>query len=628
MSKKKRKGSESVELNLAAMLDMAFQLLTFFILTFKPAPVEGQVDLRLPPPEPVTNVQAKAPPAGSADSKDPVQGLESLIVSIFPTPGGQIGSLAIGESNVAGLGQLEAQLKTILADPGSPFKQVIIQVGAFAALRRINACHRHLHPPVDGRRIEAFQVEFRRIARGRRELTISHYVENGAGFFRSTCQAAIRESGLLLMRRFRRPPPQKLLSGREFTRLMSMLLMLGVLWMMMMRARDPDVWRWLASDPDGGKRTVQPDDDEPDQPVGPRAGKRSEPRADEPKRVDVASAAAMQADNKPDDGKPDDGKPDDGKPADSNKPAGQPAEMAIAQSPVAPVASEDFEKIVPGPTDEDEGEWDAAKEEFQAITDKDVLAAIEMPLYWRLVKWVQAQTFDQLRQRAKTVSYVQLWEQPDEYRGKLIRLKMLHLRQAFKWPATENSANVKVVYDARGWTDDSKVFPYIVLFCDKPPKLRLGSDIHEESTFVGYFLKQMSYRDGLDTRRAAPLLIGRLHWEKNLAEEALQSNRAQAGEFWPVLIGGGVFLVAIVGIWVYRARSPRKRSDLALKPVEEEAVENWIDQIGQDEPEQEAQARNGRTKYANGREKDAKSLDWTDPGLHDETFPGFPEDTI
>ena len=51
MSRKKRKrGLEEVELNLAAMLDMAFQLLTFFILTFKPAPVEGQITLRLRPP--------------------------------------------------------------------------------------------------------------------------------------------------------------------------------------------------------------------------------------------------------------------------------------------------------------------------------------------------------------------------------------------------------------------------------------------------------------------------------------------------------------------------------------------------------------------------------------------------
>ena len=36
--KKKSRGKEEVELNLAAMLDMAFQLLAFFILTFRPSP--------------------------------------------------------------------------------------------------------------------------------------------------------------------------------------------------------------------------------------------------------------------------------------------------------------------------------------------------------------------------------------------------------------------------------------------------------------------------------------------------------------------------------------------------------------------------------------------------------------
>lgn len=54
MRRRKRKRDQGdVEMNLAAMLDMAFQLLTFFILTFKPAPVEGQLAVNLPPPIPV-----------------------------------------------------------------------------------------------------------------------------------------------------------------------------------------------------------------------------------------------------------------------------------------------------------------------------------------------------------------------------------------------------------------------------------------------------------------------------------------------------------------------------------------------------------------------------------------------
>jgi biopolymer transport protein ExbD len=129
MSRKRRK-QEDVALNLAAMLDMAFQLLTFFILTFKPAPMEGQIDLRLPPPQAITGGKAQA--GENTKNTDPVEGVNSLIISIFPTAGGGISQLAIGEGTIPGnsLTQLEARLKTVLADPTSPFDQIIVQVGS------------------------------------------------------------------------------------------------------------------------------------------------------------------------------------------------------------------------------------------------------------------------------------------------------------------------------------------------------------------------------------------------------------------------------------------------------------------------------------------------------------------
>jgi biopolymer transport protein ExbD len=118
-----------VELNLAAMLDMAFQLLTFFILTFKPAPIEGQISLRLPPPVPINLNKGQA---AGADTKNnnAIQGVNSLIISVFPDNAGNIDSLAIGELNAGSLSSLDAKLKTMFADPGNPFEQVIIQVGA------------------------------------------------------------------------------------------------------------------------------------------------------------------------------------------------------------------------------------------------------------------------------------------------------------------------------------------------------------------------------------------------------------------------------------------------------------------------------------------------------------------
>src|ERR1700675_2830491 len=101
--RKRRKSDGAVELNLAAMLDMAFQLLTFFILTFRPAPVEGQISLRMPPAQPVSPVKNAVQAGSDAANDNPVQGINSLVINIIPNASGGIGSMAIGEGAVATL---------------------------------------------------------------------------------------------------------------------------------------------------------------------------------------------------------------------------------------------------------------------------------------------------------------------------------------------------------------------------------------------------------------------------------------------------------------------------------------------------------------------------------------------
>lgn len=119
-----------MELNLAAMLDMAFQLLTFFILTFKPAPVEGDIVLHMPPPMPTT-VSTKAEKLGSNTSNtSPVQALETLTITVVGNEAGSIKVIAVGDTSVNGLDGLDGKLRAILGDRGAPFEQVLIQVGA------------------------------------------------------------------------------------------------------------------------------------------------------------------------------------------------------------------------------------------------------------------------------------------------------------------------------------------------------------------------------------------------------------------------------------------------------------------------------------------------------------------
>jgi len=92
--RRRKREQDEVQLNMAAMLDMAFQLLTFFVLTYRPGAIEGQIDLRMPPPQAITGMAA-AKPAGATVSTEPVEGVDTLVITIVPTQEGNIAALRL-----------------------------------------------------------------------------------------------------------------------------------------------------------------------------------------------------------------------------------------------------------------------------------------------------------------------------------------------------------------------------------------------------------------------------------------------------------------------------------------------------------------------------------------------------
>ncbi len=234
------------------------------------------------------------------------------------------------------------------------------------------------------------------------------------------------------------------------------------------------------------------------------------------------------------------------------------------------------ETVIATPGADDPEEADAAREEYQALADRAPLDGVEMSAYWRQMRWSRGLTFAEMEQSARRdVLFTQLWEEPEKYRGQLIRLR-LHVKRALTHEAPQNSAGVKRVYEAWGWTEESRSFPYLVVFSELPPQMPLGPDIHEEAVFVGYFLKQMSYQ-AYDNARAAPLLIGRLHWQPNPARIALEKSRG-GGNFWPTALAGGVAVLAIVGSWIWKRR--RRRHGVRLPQAEASLAGNqWWQQV-------------------------------------------------
>jgi biopolymer transport protein ExbD len=91
---RRRQGTDFVDpdLPITPMLDMSFQLLAFFIMTFKPAPTEGQIAMTLPKEEGGEAISAPSP----FDEK-PVR----YIIRVEASDTGQIKRMSLKEADSA-----------------------------------------------------------------------------------------------------------------------------------------------------------------------------------------------------------------------------------------------------------------------------------------------------------------------------------------------------------------------------------------------------------------------------------------------------------------------------------------------------------------------------------------------
>ncbi|HVX10181.1 MAG TPA: hypothetical protein VHC22_03165 [Pirellulales bacterium] len=242
---------------------------------------------------------------------------------------------------------------------------------------------------------------------------------------------------------------------------------------------------------------------------------------------------------------------------------------------------------------DDPEERDAAREEFEAVSDKAALAAEEMPSYWRLLRWACSQSFADMQARARrNVLYTQLWERPDKYRGELITMR-LHVVRTLVHEAPRNSAGVQQVCEVWGWTDESQSFPYVTVLVERPPALKLGAKVEQDGTFVGYFLKTMAYTDALGERRASPMLLGRLRCEER--PTLAISNPDDSIAFWRTMAVGGGLAILVAASWYWRRARRRPPAADLTKTAD---TEHWLQAVQADDAPIASASGNGRWNRA------------------------------
>ena len=133
-----KKKAEEIEVQITPMLDMAFQLLTFFILTYHPSPTEGQFALNLMPAQAVAKPD-EAPTAEAPPSDGTPPALKSVTTTLRADAEGNLAGIVMGDNEVAP-DKVQDEVKRLYKDPSLPFDQALIQVDPklkYAALMTI-----------------------------------------------------------------------------------------------------------------------------------------------------------------------------------------------------------------------------------------------------------------------------------------------------------------------------------------------------------------------------------------------------------------------------------------------------------------------------------------------------------
>lgn len=381
--------------------------------------------------------------------------------------------------------------------------------------------------------------------------------------------------------------PKRLFRGAEFTRLMTMVVMLFVLGMMIKTAQDPDTWKWLVSKPGKPDQVVAEgnSNDKPQREVVP-------PNAVSSTSASTASTTIAAA-----------------SPAPAEKPATTPAAAASTStnSPGQPSASTTTSaapltsnKIPPatGPTDEDEAEAIASEEDFDFIVDNAIeLHPEEQAAYERITRWVVNQPYERLAARAmsKNPTYSSFVTNPDDLRkpGKLFSF-VVHVRMAYKFDTklivkNEDDPHDPIpLYYMWGTIDEAPGRLLYFLVYDPPAGLPLGKDLREDVRFVGYFFRVQGYipaKADLNAKvQPAPSFIGRIAWKARAPGVVLQSSELP----WLIALAGGAAVILLawtIYFLVSRRRPGHSISNLAPPPAL--TVENWLDQVDSGEVDEE-----------------------------------------
>jgi hypothetical protein len=190
---------------------------------------------------------------------------------------------------------------------------------------------------------------------------------------------------------------------------------------------------------------------------------------------------------------------------------------------------------------------------FASVEDDTVFRAAENDAWFHLFEVLSAAPPADLAAAATSIDFAQLFQQPAEYRGRLVTLAG-RVRRVELLEAPANTYGVKRYYRAVLETSANPVFVY---FLELPQGFPRGDRLFEDAAATGFFFKRMAYR-AVDDIRTAPVIAARtLTW----TPRSTATPPAPSSTWLSLLV---LAAATYAGFWIWRLWHWRGRAAASL----------------------------------------------------------------
>ena len=288
--------------------------------------------------------------------------------------------------------------------------------------------------------------------------------------------------------------PRNFLSRREQWRLLLLVLTLGLIVILMFEARKPEHYSWFCAageDGAGGGTTGKPSSD----------SRPTDPRLQSPS-------------------------PDEGLPGMSVSPS------LVKSAEAAP--SRYFPGVKPS--------------YLETIQDNRPFRRAEWDAWLHLLD-ILGRTDEATLTIASTgpVSFVQLFQQSEEYRGELVTTRGT-IRRAHRLKAPKNEYGIDDYYQTWLQPADHPEDPMVVYCLHLPNGFPTGMDVSADVAITGFYFKLSVYK-AQDAVRRAPMLLSRtVHWQK---KPEVVKKPDQGSLFTLLMIAGSAAFAVLATAYVY-----------------------------------------------------------------------------